>query len=74
MTDRRPAPLDPQMKAFLESTSDSATKGVDVFTASVAELRAAVERGRIGYAEGGAEIARVEEFWIPGPVAWWWLG
>lgn len=67
MTDRRPAPLDPQMKAFLESTSDSATKGVDVFTASVAELRAAVERGRIGYAEGGAEMARVEEFWIPGP-------
>lgn len=67
MNDRRPAPLDPQMKAFLDATSDSATKGVDVFTAPVAELRAAVERGRIGYAEGGAEMARVEEFWIPGP-------
>ena len=64
---RRPAPLDPQMKAFLEATTDRGTAGVDVFTADVAQLRANVEAGRIGYAGGGPQMARVEEFAVPGP-------
>lgn len=64
---RKPAPLDPQMKAFLRATSDRGTAGVDVFTADVAALRAQVEAGRIGYAEGGPVMGRVEEFAVPGP-------
>src|SRR3546814_2119772 len=64
---RKPAPLDPQMKAFLEATTDRGTAGVDVFTADVTVLRAQVEAGRIGYADGGPEMARVEEFAVPGP-------
>src|SRR3546814_2474884 len=64
---RKPAPLDPQMKAFLEATTDRGTAGVDVFTADVTVLRAQVEAGRIGYADGGPEMARVEELAVAGP-------
>ncbi|MFN4090244.1 MAG: alpha/beta hydrolase [Alphaproteobacteria bacterium] len=64
---RAAAPLDPQMKAFLDATTDRGTAGVDVFTADVAVLRAQVEAGRIGYAAGGPEMARAEEFAVPGP-------
>ena len=67
MAERRgPADLDPQMRAFLAATTDTATKGVDIFTAPLPQLRQAVEAGRSESLSGGPAMARTEEFWVRG--------
>ena len=55
MSDRRArAPMDPEMRAFLDATTDNATQALDPLETPLPEMRRAIEAGRIGYAAGGA--------------------
>ena len=64
---REPAPMDPQMRAFLDASTDTATETHDVWTTPVPVLRRAVEAGRLGYSEGGPAMRATAERWLEGP-------
>lgn len=60
-----PAPLDPQMKVFLERTAAAAAKFPRRDTLSIAEGRANAEQVRLPWAKGGPVMARTEEHQVP---------
>ncbi len=64
---RQRAPMDPEMRAFLDATTDTATQELDPLETPVPVLRRAMEAGRIGYAAGGPAMREAEDRALEGP-------
>lgn len=60
-----PARMDPQMRAHLDRMAAETAGGPDPLTAPIEEARATTEAAQMPLAEGGPEMVRVDERWIP---------
>ena len=64
--ERERAPMDPEMRAFLDASTDTATQTLDRWRRPP-EMRRAMEAGRIGYAAGGPEMREAVDRPLEGP-------
>ena len=64
---RERAPMDPEMRAFLDATTDTATQERDPLETPLPEMRRAMEAGRIGYAAGGPPMREAVDRALEGP-------
>ncbi len=61
------AQMDPEMQAFLDATTDTATQEMDPLETPVPVMRQAMEAGRIGYAAGGPAMREAVDRTLEGP-------
>ena len=64
---RERVPMDPEMRAFLDATTDNATQELDPLETPLPEMRRAMEAGRIGYAAGGPAMREAADRALEGP-------